>query len=239
MVGLVGLPQQQRRRPVVGDARARGRSADRGRRRSLRTRAGRRGGDPGGAGTAATGRGRAPRRAAARGSSARPRDRCASPESSSPSRHPRNTTSPVEPSALAAARCSSWRRATSAAVSAVDVPRALRAVGAHDVMDGAAGGRPLRQRAAGAELDVVGMCADGERDRGRGQVEASASAHVATRLSGLVAHGRCAHRSAETAGWSRSDGRSTSQPSRGSRTTRNGRPAGAPRRRAARNDPGP
>ena len=42
------------------------------------------------------------------------------------------------------------------------VPRALRAVGAHEVRDGAAGGRPLGQRGAGAELDVVGVGADGQ-----------------------------------------------------------------------------
>ena len=45
------------------------------------------------------------------------------------------------------------------------VPRALRAVGAHEVVDDAAGGRPLGERAAGAELDVVGMGGDGQRRR--------------------------------------------------------------------------
>ena len=47
----------------------------------------------------------------------------------------------------------------------VRVPRALRTVGAHEVVDDAAGGRPLGQRAAGAELDVVGVGADGQGRR--------------------------------------------------------------------------
>ena len=47
-----------------------------------------------------------------------------------------------------------------------DVPRALRAVGADEVVDDAAGGGPLGQRAAGAELDVVGVGADRQRRAG-------------------------------------------------------------------------
>ncbi len=42
----------------------------------------------------------------------------------------------------------------------VGVPGALGAVGTHQVVDGAAVGRPLREQATTSELDVVGMCAD-------------------------------------------------------------------------------
>ena len=45
----------------------------------------------------------------------------------------------------------------------VDVPRALRPVGAHEVVDDAPGRRPLGERAAGAELHIVGVGGDGQR----------------------------------------------------------------------------
>ena len=76
----------------------------------------------------------------------------------------------------AAARCSAWRVTTSAAASVRRVPAALGAVGADEVVDDGAGRRPLGERGAAAELDVVGVGADGERDgRGR-QVQGHADA---------------------------------------------------------------
>jgi hypothetical protein len=52
----------------------------------------------------------------------------------------------------------------------------------------------LRERAAGAELDVVGMRADGERARGRREVEAAAGPRagsvVRARRSSEGSHGR-------------------------------------------------
>lgn len=42
----------------------------------------------------------------------------------------------------------------------VGIPRALRAVGAHQVMHHTSGGRPLGQRGAAPEFDIVGMGAD-------------------------------------------------------------------------------
>ena len=97
-------------------------------------------------------------------------------------RRPRNThlAASAPDSRRAASRCSSWRRATSAAVSARGVPRALRAVGAHEVVHDAARRRPLREVPPAAELDVVGMGADrerrGRRRRGRRRPRRSAQA---------------------------------------------------------------
>ena len=51
-------------------------------------------------------------------------------------------------------------------MSACGVPGALRAVGADEVVHDAAGGRPLGERGAGTELDVVGMGADRQRHAG-------------------------------------------------------------------------
>ena len=130
-----------------------------------RSVASRRAGDRGAAGSAATGRGRARRRAAAGGSSPATSRRSASVDSSSPSTAPRNTTSPVAPSALAAARCSSWRVATSAAVSAA---------GSHVPFEPSVHTRWWTTQPAAAhlasvraapELDVVGMGGDGQRTR--------------------------------------------------------------------------
>ena len=59
------------------------------------------------------------------------------------------------------------------------IPRALRAVGADEVVDLAPAGCPLRERPTAAELDVVGMGADGERHSGRRQVRSDR--HVAER----------------------------------------------------------
>ena len=54
----------------------------------------------------------------------------------------------------------------------VGVPRPLRAVGAHEVVDDASVGGPLGERRAAPELDVVGVRADRQRrppaSRGRG-----------------------------------------------------------------------
>ena len=111
VIRLVGLEQEQRRRPVGRDRRARGRTADRVRRRSRRSRETRRCGDPGAAGTSSTGRD--PRRRS--GLSRRIEDatskRWRRPDSSSPSGQPRKITSPLPPRATDAARCS-WRRVT-------------------------------------------------------------------------------------------------------------------------------
>ena len=54
----------------------------------------------------------------------------------------------------------------------VGVPRALRAVGENEMVHTASGRRPLRQRGPAAELDVVGVGADGERRRRDGKVAA-------------------------------------------------------------------
>ena len=126
--------------------------------------AARRGGGRGGGGSASTGRGRARRRAAARGYQRATSARSRRPESSSPSIHAEeHDLAAWRRAPSAAARCSSWRRATSADGVGRDVPRALRPVGAHEVVDDAAGRRPLGERAPGTELDVVGVGADGQR----------------------------------------------------------------------------
>ena len=69
----------------------------------------------------------------------------------------------AEQAPAAAARHSRLRAATSAAEVGVGVPAALGPVGEHEVVDLAAGGRPAGERGAGAELDVVGVGADGQR----------------------------------------------------------------------------
>src|SRR5215217_2424471 len=87
-----------------------------------------------------------------------------------------------------------------------DVPRPLRAVGADEVVDDAAGRRPLGERPSRTELDVVGMGADRQR-RARDVVVARPRRRQ-RRLSRLVrSHvGRWARR----AGWAKSAGVSTS-----------------------------
>src|SRR3546814_19955818 len=78
----------------------------------------------------------------------------------------------------------------------VGVPAALRAVGADEVVDDAAVGRPLGQRRPSPELDVVGVGADGEGDGGRGEVQrhgASVGTGLAdTRAATSVGRARCA-----------------------------------------------
>ena len=97
------------------------------------------------------------------------------------------------------------------------VPRALGTVGAHEVVDDAAGRRPLGQRAAGAELDVVGMGGDGQRRRRDGPVARPRPGRAQWRLSRLVrSH---VGRWGRSAGWVRSSGLSTSSASRGSPRT--------------------
>ena len=92
------------------------------------------------------------------------------PTSSSPSTLPSMTTSPVAPSALAAGLLLDARGCDERGDVLVGVPGALRAVGEDQVVHDAAVGRPLGQGGPGLELDVVGMGADGQRDRRRGQV---------------------------------------------------------------------
>jgi hypothetical protein len=52
----------------------------------------------------------------------------------------------------------------------IGIPRALRSVGAHEVVDRAAGVRPLGQGGAATELDIVGMGADRQGDTRRIEV---------------------------------------------------------------------
>ena len=155
-----------------GGAPARGRSAGRAPRRCPRRRAARRGGGRGGAGSASTGRGRAPPWAGAAGSSRPPPSAGAAPESSSPSSQSRNThCAGGARGRAAAARCSAWRVTTSAAASVVGSQLPLEpSVQIRWWTDGA-GGRPLGQRGAAAELHVVGVGADGQRHGGRRQVQ--------------------------------------------------------------------
>ena len=65
----------------------------------------------------------------------------------------------------------------------VGVPRALRPVGADRVHDRRARRGPLGQRAAAAELDVVGVGADGQRTRRSPEVEAQLDVASAGRRS--------------------------------------------------------
>ena len=58
----------------------------------------------------------------------------------------------------------------------VGVPTPLRTVGQHEVVEHRARRRPLGQRGAAAELDVVGMGADGQGGRGHGQVDREGAA---------------------------------------------------------------
>ena len=114
VVGLVGLPQQQRRRAATARPPARGRSAGRGRRRCRRRRGIRRCGGRGAAGSAATGRGRARRRAAACGSSTPPATAGAAPLSSSPSDHAEEhdlAGRPRAPGRRSLLVLAAWRRA--------------------------------------------------------------------------------------------------------------------------------
>ena len=99
------------------------------------------------------------------------RPRSSVPVPSSPSTSPRKTTSPVAPSAAAAARCSSCRLLDQRGLVDVGVPGALRAVGQHEVVDDRAGARPLGERGTALELGVVGVGDDHERSSGVGQVE--------------------------------------------------------------------
>src|SRR5207248_2137880 len=94
------------------------------------------------------------------------------------------------------------------------IPRPLRPVGAHEVLDLTAGRGPLGQRAAAAELDVVGMGADGQGASGRVDVGGDLRRHVVM--------SSCRHVGVRAL---RSAGMSTSHPSDGSRTTRRLKPS--------------
>ena len=95
------------------------------------------------------------------------------------------------------------------------VPAALRAVGAHEDVDLAAGGGPAGERGTGVELDVVRVGADGQRP-GRNRQPGHFD------------------------GWnSRSAGSSTSQPRSGSSSRRQGRPRRSASATWRANEPGP
>ena len=72
------------------------------------------------------------------------------------------------------------------------VPRPFRAVSADDVVNATAGRRPLGQRAAAAEFDVVGMGSDGHGDRRDREVDGRwrEEAAVAHRVAHLVHRGQ-------------------------------------------------
>ena len=135
----------------------------------------------------------------------------------------------MPPRARDAARCSSWRTATSAATSSAGSHEpfdpsvqttCMIVVGADQVGDLAPGRGPLGQGAAGAELDVVGVGADGE---GPGRHRRQVHAHEANPATANP----------------RSAGRSTSAASDGSRTTRKASPSRWASAAWRANDPGP
>ena len=78
--------------------------------------------------------------------------------------------SPVPPSARDAGALLLLAQRDEARLVLVGIPRSLRPVGADEVEELAPGGGPLGERGAGAELDVVGMGADGEGARRRRKV---------------------------------------------------------------------
>ena len=192
------------RRAGGGGAPARGRSAGRAPPRCPRRRAARRGGGRGGAGSASTGRGRARPWAGAAGSSRPPPTAGAAPESSSPSGQPRNTHSPGGAERLGRGPLLGLAGDDERGGVRGRIPAALRAVGADQVVDDRARGRPLGQRGAARRT---------RRRRGgrRWPAPPRASAGSATR------HRQRQVGAAEprSAGGARSAGTSTSQPSRG------------------------
>ena len=102
------------------------------------------------------------------------------------------------------------------------IPRALGAIGAHEVMHDASRIGPLGERGAGPELDVVGVRAD--RQSARRDVEVDR--RLPRQRRGVAAQRRLARivrnhpgSSVRRAGWARSSGVSTSRASRGSRRT--------------------
>ena len=202
-------------------ARARGRSAGRGRRRWRRRRANRRGDGRGAGGSASTGSwpsttsGRSSRMTRATSPAV---VAIVLPGRRRPDRG--SATSPARSPAKPAGRLALLDRggaATRAGEVGGRVPRALRTVRADEVVDDASGGGPLGERAAGAELDVVGVGADGQTPttgtaRSRGQPPMRPT--VSDGLARIVrSH---AGRIGSTVGWARSSGLSTSMASRGS-----------------------
>ena len=148
-------------------------------------------------------------------------------------------TSPVAPQRAGpppAARA--WRVTTSAAVSASGSQVPFEPSVQTRWWTTHPGRGPLGQRAAAAELDVVGVGADGQRDAraSAGRPTSPPAAVTAGWPGSLAAIGSTSF----TRGWARSSGMSTSSPSRGSRA----RPRTPSPRRAAsarwrRNEPGP
>ena len=214
VIDAAGLEQQERLRVDAGRGPDRRRSADRARRRCRRPRAVPLRDDRGASGTAARDRGRARRRAAPRGSPRTLRPRIAGSFTSSPSTRRRNRTS-TAPRILAASRCSSSRRATSAARSASGSHVPLEPSVQTQQVDLGAGVGPLGERGAAPELDVVGVGAD--RQHAAGDREVDAQHHG---VGSATASGGGSWASA-----SRSDSSSTSKPSARSSTMRTSRPS--------------
>ena len=164
VVGLVRLPQQQGVRAVVRQLLlgeevrvASGHDA-------VADEQARRCGGPGGADSASTGRGRG-RRPAAAGGSRTPPPTAGAARSRARRRASRGTRPRRSaPSARAAARCSCWRVTTSAAVSAWGSHVPLAPSVQTRWCTTRPGRGPLGQRAAAAELHVVGVGGDGQGD---------------------------------------------------------------------------
>ncbi len=114
------------------------------------------------------------------------------------------------------------------------IPCALGPVRADEEEDRAPTGGPFRQRGSAAELDVVRMGANGESARRYREVESRSGGDGRGRL-------RRAQKADAARSWRRwrSSGRSTSAPSRRSRTTTHGRPSLAASARWRSNEPGP
>ena len=171
VVDLLGLEQQERVGPVGRDPRPGKKCGSRAATMPSMSSSARRVGDRGAAGSASTGRGRAPRSGRDRRITAQTtlrvrRDRL----SSSPSTSPRSGRR-AAPRARAAAALLVDRAVDERGEVGARVPGALRAVGEDEQLDVGAGARPLRQRRAAPELDVVGMRADRQHPRRDRQID--------------------------------------------------------------------
>ena len=124
----------------------------------------------------------------------------------------------------------------------IGIPRPLRAVGADQHADLAAGGGPLCQGRPAAEIDVVGMGPDGQRPGRCRQVGGELGHRHRCRGQWIL---RFAHRSTpRSVGWrsgssARSVGVSTSQPRERSAITRSARPRRSASARWAAAESGP